>query len=535
MEQQPVETPPVRRRRRRSVEVAGVVVAFLVAMLGPVASVPGVPAALVPTATAALNAAALNAAAVTAATPAPSTFRAPRLVWERCGPVECTALAVPVDHARPRGARTTVAVHRVRAADPSRRIGVLVVNPGGPGVSSQGMVDPSLWPAAIHDRFDLVGLDPRFTGAQAPRCRFPAAAARALRAGELARAVAIGCAAERSKLANMGADDMARDLEVLRVAMGEATLSLYVVSWGAELGARYGELFPRSLRALVVDSPLDVTDTARVADRERALALNTALDERLRRCTTMGVACAFNDGTDLSARYTWLQNRVAARDATAAGQGLFSRSTALQSQVSALLAYGDGEDLYRYLTAIATASDATLDTAIRSADPDVAADEEFTTPDAESIAPFIGASLLSQLSGLVATECLDGLLPRDAATLDAGRAAAAEAAPRFSTLFFHGSAGLSCIGWPIPVRRRPVVTPPSTRGGPVPVVLASSFDTQAPISWARRTATALGAPLVVRDGFGHGIVGSSDCMAAVAAAYLADPATPVAATGCPAS
>jgi pimeloyl-ACP methyl ester carboxylesterase len=333
----------------------------------------------------------------------------------------------------------------------------------------------------------------------------------------------------------MGADDMARDLEVLRVALGEASISLYVVSWGAELGARYGELFPRTLRALVLDSPLDVTDTARVADRERALALNAALDERLRRCTTMGMACAFNDGTDVSARYTWVQNRVAVRDAAAAGQGLFSRSTALQTQVSALLAYGNGEDLYGYLAGIATASDSVLDTAIRAADPGAPAGDEFTTPDAEDIPPFVGASLLSQLSGLVATECLDGLLPRDAATLDAGRAAAAEAAPRFSTLFFHGSAGLSCIGWPIPVRRRPVVTPPATRGGPVPAVLASSFDTQAPVTWARRTATALGAPLVVRDGFGHGIVGSSDCMAAVAASYLADPAVPVAVTGCAAS
>lgn len=498
--------------------------ASLLAVLGPVAAVPGLAATVGPT--------------TAAAAAASSTFRAPRLVWERCGPVECAALAVPVDHARPRGAVTTVPVHRVRAADRSRRIGVLVVNPGGPGVSAQGMVDPSLWPTDIRDRFDLVGLDPRFTGAQAPRCRFPDTAARALRVGELARAVAIGCAAERSKLANMGADDMARDLEILRVALGEASISLYVVSWGAELGTRYAQLFPQRLRALVVDSPLDVTDTARVADRERALALDAALDERLRRCTTMGGSCAFNDGTDLSARYTFVQNRVALRDAAAAGQGLFSRSTALQSQVSALLAYGTGDDLYRYLATVATAPDGALDAAIREAGPDVPADESFDTPDAGDIPPFLGGSLLSQLSGLVATECLDGLLPRDAATLDAGRAAAAEAAPRFSTLFFHGTAGLSCIGWPIPVRRRPVVTPPVTRGGPVPVVLASSFDTQAPITWARRTANALGAPLLVRDGFGHGIVGSSECMAALAAAYLADPAAPVApaaADSCPPS
>ncbi len=149
------------------------------------------------------------------------------------------------------------------------------------------------------------------------------------------------------------------------------------------------------------------------------------------------------------------------------------------------------------------------------------------------IPPAIGGRILGQLAGIIATECLDGLLPRDPATLDAGRAEAAAIAPRFSTLFFHGTAGLSCIGWPITARPRTVITPPATRGGPVPLVVASTFDTQAPITWARRTSAALGAPLIVRDGFGHGIVARSECVVAATTAYLTDPAAPVAAATCP--
>ncbi len=163
--------------------------------------------------------------------------RRPVLAWRSCGAVQCADMKVPVDHRRPTGASTTVRVWRRVAPDAAARVGVLVVNPGGPGASSRPMVDASVWPAAIGDRFDLVGIDPRFTGTQAPACAFPTAAARAVVEGRLADAVGIGCAKERTKLANMGADDMARDVDLLRTALGERTISFYGVSWGGELGA----------------------------------------------------------------------------------------------------------------------------------------------------------------------------------------------------------------------------------------------------------------------------------------------------------
>src|SRR6185503_18740147 len=77
---------------------------------------------------------------------------------------------VPLDWARPDGDRITLAVSRLRAADPDRRIGVLFFNPGGPGGPAASLVRdvPDLFPQDLRDRFDIVGVDPRGVGESVP-------------------------------------------------------------------------------------------------------------------------------------------------------------------------------------------------------------------------------------------------------------------------------------------------------------------------------------------------------------------------------
>ena len=127
-----------------------------------------------------LSAGALVSVPASAGPPTSATRRASYTVdWAPCQQapaVQCGTLRVPVDWARPQGAQTTVAVSRRPADDPSRRIGVLFYNPGGPGDGGTSYVQLAerVFSPTLRERFDLVGMDPRGVGgSEHPRCSVP--------------------------------------------------------------------------------------------------------------------------------------------------------------------------------------------------------------------------------------------------------------------------------------------------------------------------------------------------------------------------
>ena len=109
-----------------------------------------------------------------ARTPAPTTlagYYAQRLDWQPCDDgFECARLLVPFDYARPSWRRFSLPVIKLPAAEESRRIGALVVNPGGPGGSGvqYALGARSEFPSAVLARFDIVGFDPRGVAASEP-------------------------------------------------------------------------------------------------------------------------------------------------------------------------------------------------------------------------------------------------------------------------------------------------------------------------------------------------------------------------------
>src|SRR3954468_156941 len=94
--------------------------------------------------------------------------------WDRCAQghptnVQCGGLSVPLDYAKPSGARIRLGFNRLRAADRSHRVGSLILNPGGPGGAGTEVVAAEaaglhLWDRELHLRFDLIGMDPRGIG-----------------------------------------------------------------------------------------------------------------------------------------------------------------------------------------------------------------------------------------------------------------------------------------------------------------------------------------------------------------------------------
>jgi pimeloyl-ACP methyl ester carboxylesterase len=228
-----------------------------------------------------------------------SRFYGQKLSWGPCKPfastvgdvaafsadtLQCARLQVPLDYTAPDGPTASVAVLRQKAT--GQRIGSLLFNPGGPGASGLGMVaslGPQLADSPLGQRFDFVGFDPRGVGASTPAIDCltdvewvaeradldvdPSPAGVAQTEAEN-RTYAQRCA-QRSGgdgvLANVGTRDTARDMDVLRAALGDPKLTFLGYSYGTFLGALYAEQFPRNVRAMVLDGAVDPAQSA--ADR----------------------------------------------------------------------------------------------------------------------------------------------------------------------------------------------------------------------------------------------------------------------------
>jgi pimeloyl-ACP methyl ester carboxylesterase len=189
-------------------------------------------------------------------------------------------LTVPLDYTKPGAETITLGILRHQAGNPGQRIGSLVTNPGGPGVSGMeaaaglaGRVAGS----TLGQRFDLIGFDPRGVAASQPQVHCLTDAERdAERADDSEtdgspagvakqeaqqRDFAAKCAQRTqfgaAMLANLGTRDVAKDMDVLRSALGDPKLTYLGYSYGTRIGSTYGEDFPGNVRAMVLDGAVD--------------------------------------------------------------------------------------------------------------------------------------------------------------------------------------------------------------------------------------------------------------------------------------
>jgi pimeloyl-ACP methyl ester carboxylesterase len=179
---------------------------------------------------------------------------------------------VPLDYAHPGGPTIRLALLEVPASDSSRRIGSLVVNPGGPGASGTDYAANAaqVFRAPVRDAYDVVGFDPRGTGASDPvdcvsdgeldqyvaEDPDPDTAAEVATYTHFVDALGAGCRARSGELAaHVTTVEAARDMDVLRAALGEVRLDYFGASYGTKLGATYADLFPSRVAPSTLSSP----------------------------------------------------------------------------------------------------------------------------------------------------------------------------------------------------------------------------------------------------------------------------------------
>ncbi|MVO86366.1 alpha/beta fold hydrolase [Streptomyces sp. p1417] len=436
--------------------------------------------------------------------------------------VRCGTVTVPLDYARPDGKQIRLTVSRVaatRKADGERvdRQGALVFNPGGPGAS--GMYFPMVGPMPEWRRlaaaYDLVGYAPRGVGRSAPlTClkpeRFteaptnsPSHPDASYKAERVARAKAYvrGCARHAGAgLRHYTSVNNARDLEVLRAALGERKLTFMGASYGTYLGAVYATLFPGHVRRMVFDSAVN-------PDPERIWYGNN-LDQSFafeRRWADFRAWVARHHKTYLlGATPEEVQRSYETVRARLTHEPAGGRVGSAQLQAAFLkAAYYDD-----YWPMRATALSQYL--------------KGNAKPLVEQAAPHPEAAAEEENGNAVytAVQCNDAPWPTDFAVWDRDNTRLARVAP-FET-WDNAWMNLPCAYWPEP-RQEPVDVGATADALPPTLILAAERDAATPYAGALELRRRLGGSALVteRDAGTHGIGGGPNaCVNGHLEAYL---------------
>jgi pimeloyl-ACP methyl ester carboxylesterase len=457
----------------------------------------------------------------------------PTVAWSPCksgqGPAgdQCATLTVPLDYGHPQGQRIAVAVAR-HPATTGPKYGSLLINPGGPGASGIDILQGAdiFFSPSILKHFDVVGFDPRGVARSTPvHCStgpqldsfFHLDPAPTTDAGFQAmvdadRQFVQGCVAKSGPLLPyLGTDNVARDMDQLRQALGDPKLTFMGFSYGTFIGATYADLFPNNVRAMVLDGAIDPAQDAISTNIGQAAAFNQELNAFFANCVA-DLTCVWRPAGDLRQAFDSLMAQIRAHPLVVGTRSV-----------------GPGE-------AFLGVADGLYD---RQSWPDLAA--------ALSRASQGDGSVLLEFSDLYtkrrpngtydnvleaneAVTCADNAWPTDPNAVRQYSAQAAAQAPEFGVPDLYS--GVVCSLWPLRPARAP--HPITAPGSPPIVVVGSTGDPATPYQASQALAKELSrGVLLTRVGGGHTGYPFSACIKSKVDAYLLNLVVPPNGTSCP--
>ncbi|BCY14234.1 alpha/beta hydrolase [Actinoplanes sp. L3-i22] len=481
----------------------------------------------------------------------------PRLGWYKCYEIaECATVRLPLDYDRPNGATTEVAVLRVKAKDQQHRIGSLFVNPGGPGGSatSFALSAPYFLSESILQKFDIVGVDPRGIGASANiKCfrsvkaqtavidklnvAFPVGKKEEATYAAGARELGKACSSTGKPLSGaMSTTEVARDMDVVRRAVGDKKLTYLGFSYGTALGEYYANLFPDRVRALAIDGNLDPrawVGAGKAGDQILDARLHSAdgayraLKEIFKRCDKAGEKyCAFAAG-DPEKNFAAIAKSLKAKPIVVtddSGTYQVTYADFIGAELSLLYSPYAGEETMQ-LAADAAAL-------IKGGSPATAARAAVLGRIRAAKAVGYDFPYDNGYESTMGVVCTDGTHPRNAASWPAATTARERQAPYFGKVWGYLDAPCARDTWT--VRDEDAYRGPFNKRTSAPVLLVGNFwdpatNYDSSVAMSRQLPNSR---LLSSDNWGHTAYGTGVCATDAIDSYLLRVALPAKGTVC---
>lgn len=457
--------------------------------------------------------------------------------------LQCADLTVPLSYDDPTGPTITLKVLRKQATDPANRIGSVVTNPGGPGgsgVEFAGSYAAFGLAKDLNTRFDVVGFDPRGVGSSTPEIRCQTDAERdATRAAQvrtrtpaevaaveaLTQQFAEGCAAMSGPpagidgadfLANVGTRNVARDMDVLRAALGDDRLTYVGWSYGTAIGTAYADLFPQNVRAMILDGAIDPNADAAAEQIGQYEGFQKAFDDFAAWCVQQSACALGADPATATGRYQALVRPLLDQPLALPDGRVLSFADATLGTITALYSQSSWPTLSDALTALAAGDGSGL---MALADSYLGRDEKGRYGNLQD--------------ALTAVNCIDGRsTPFDPTAAQQLAEKKAAAAPFLDSGDPPAATRSPCDFWPVPAT--PADPLAGVPGLPQVLVISTTKDPATPYQAGVELADTLGAALLTVEGTNHGAFLSTGnkCVDRIGNTYLTDLTLPADGTTC---
>lgn len=427
-------------------------------------------------------------------------YYAQRLAWSTCqGGFDCAVMRVPLDYAQPAGESIDISLIRLKSA---HAIGTIVVNPGGPGGSGIDYVRAArvITTDTLRASYDLVGFDPRGVGQSTPvHCMTDAQTDEYVAADgspdtqaeiddtvRIVTGLANGCAAKSPSLySHVDTVSAARDVDILRAALGQPRLNWLGKSYGTFFGATYADLFPQNVGRMVLDGAIDPTLSNEQMAHGQALGFENALRRFVADCVTHK-DCPLKSGGDAGYRQVLrMLDRLDAHPVRLADGRTFTQAMGVTGVVGSLYdkVYGWAE----LRSALDDALSGNFEMLAQTVDLYTSRDDN-------------GHYSNNSNDAIVAVNCLDRPDRATVAQTEVLAAQWAAEAPAFGA--YLAWSNVACTYWQTPATGMPHVI--TAQGSPTILVVGTTNDPATPYPWAQALASQLAdGVLLTLDGDGH--------------------------------
>ena len=430
-----------------------------------------------------------------------SGYYAQEINWQSCNQdFQCATLAVPIDYSKLSTGTFEIALLKYEART-SKKLGSLIVNPGGPGGSGVDYAYAAeyIFSPAILDRYDIVGFDPRGVSRSAPiRCLSdkeldannnsdskPDNGAEFQQILQDTKKYVEKCKDKNEYLTSYSTANVARDLDILREALGDNQLNYMGKSYGTYLGTLYAQFFPEKVGRVVLDGAVDPS----ISNFQQTLTQAIGFDQAF---TSFAADCIKRKNCMLPKDKDAVIAEMQKLFSQAANKPFPTKKNSGRTLSESMLVLGTASAMYDSQTgwpqlrrAIAEAQKGYGDTFLKLAD-------EYTGRQMDGSYPN------NEFDSGAVIDCLDFNEPRSVQQIRIDAKAFEVKAPLFGPYLAYGGATCKFFN-----QDTEVTIEPTTTANPV-IVIGTTGDPATPYEWAQGLSKLLtNSRLISLTGEGH--------------------------------